>query len=186
MRDLKLLWINCDVSLFSSIASGVQGPEHPHTGRAFFAVGFPRKCYLPDCPLGRKVLRYLKIAFDRRLLFSIGRSATTGREDVVVWNSVDHKTQYSMYPDPGYLQRCLTQLTHLGVADWERSKGNQDTTKVFIPFIRQFLKVLNNCNMSLIKTLCTRHFETIIVVYFCILYKFVNLTLTVFYPLWYS
>lgn len=105
------------IFIILSIASAVQGPEHPHPGRAFFAVGFPRTCYLPDCPLGRKVLRYLKIAFDRRLLFSIGRSATTGREDVVVWNSVDHKTQCSMYPDPGYLQRCLTQLTHLGVTD---------------------------------------------------------------------
>lgn len=105
------------IFIICSIASAVQGPEHPHPGRAFFAVGFPRTCYLPDCPLGRKVLRYLKIAFDRRLLFSIGRSATTGREDVVVWNSVDHKTQCSMYPDPGYLQRCLTQLTHLGVTD---------------------------------------------------------------------
>lgn len=65
-----------------------------------------------------QVLRYLKIAFDRKLLFSIGRSATTGKEDVVIWNnSVDHKTQFSMYPDPTYLQRCLTQLVHLGVTD---------------------------------------------------------------------
>ncbi|XP_059618752.1 protein deltex [Phlebotomus argentipes] len=105
------------IQIVYNIASGVQGPDHPHPGRAFFAVGFPRTCYLPDCPLGRKVLRFLKIAFDRRLLFSIGRSATTGREDVVLWNSVDHKTQYSMYPDPGYLQRCMTQLIHLGVTD---------------------------------------------------------------------
>lgn len=66
----------------------------------------------------QKVLRYLKIAFDRKLLFSIGVSATTGKEDVVIWNnSVDHKTQFSMYPDPTYLQRCLTQLVHLGVTD---------------------------------------------------------------------
>lgn len=65
-----------------------------------------------------QVLRYLKIAFDRKLLFSIGVSATTGKEDVVIWNnSVDHKTQFSMYPDPTYLQRCLTQLVHLGVTD---------------------------------------------------------------------
>lgn len=135
--------------LFNSIASGVQNEQHPHPGRSFFAVGFPRTTYLPDCPLGRKVnsisiffcffsnfnvnlhlllidfvlmdfqvLRYLKIAFDRKLIFSIGRSATTGKEDVVIWNnSVDHKTQFCMYPDPTYLQRCLTQLVHLGVTD---------------------------------------------------------------------
>jgi len=103
--------------LHGSIASGLQTEEHPHPGRAFFAVGFPRICYLPDCPLGRKVLRFLKIAFDRRLLFSIGRSVTTGREDVVIWNSVDHKTQFNMFPDPTYLQRTMQQLVHLGVTD---------------------------------------------------------------------
>ncbi|XP_036318078.1 protein deltex [Rhagoletis pomonella] len=105
------------IQIVYDIASGVQTDEHPHPGRAFFAVGFPRVCYLPDCPLGRKVLRFLKIAFDRRLLFSIGRSVTTGREDVVIWNSVDHKTQFNMFPDPTYLQRCMQQLVHLGVTD---------------------------------------------------------------------
>ncbi|XP_005181037.1 protein deltex [Musca domestica] len=105
------------IQIVYDIASGIQSSEHPHPGRAFFAVGFPRVCYLPDCPLGRKVLRFLKIAFDRRLLFSIGRSVTTGREDVVIWNSVDHKTQFNMFPDPTYLQRCMQQLVHLGVTD---------------------------------------------------------------------
>ncbi|XP_030380902.1 protein deltex [Scaptodrosophila lebanonensis] len=105
------------IQIVYDIASGLQTAEHPHPGRAFFAVGFPRVCYLPDCPLGRKVLRFLKIAFDRRLLFSIGRSVTTGREDVVIWNSVDHKTQFNMFPDPTYLQRTMQQLVHLGVTD---------------------------------------------------------------------
>ncbi|KAJ6638327.1 Protein deltex [Pseudolycoriella hygida] len=105
------------IQIVYNIVSGIQNGEHPHPGRAFFAVGFPRTCYLPDCPLGRKVLRFLKIAFDRRLLFSIGRSATTGHEDVVIWNSVDHKTQFSMFPDPTFLQRTMTQLVHLGVTD---------------------------------------------------------------------
>lgn len=105
------------IQITYNIASGIQSQEHPHPGRAFFAVGFPRTCFLPDGILGRKILRYLKIAFDRRLLFSIGRSATTGREDVVLWNSVEHKTQYTMFPDPQYMQRCMQQLVHLGVTD---------------------------------------------------------------------
>ncbi|XP_062537053.1 protein deltex [Armigeres subalbatus] len=105
------------IQITYNIASGIQSKEHPHPGRAFFAVGFPRTCFLPDGILGRKILRYLKIAFDRRLLFSIGRSATTGREDVVLWNNVEHKTQYSMFPDPQYMQRCMQQLVHLGVTD---------------------------------------------------------------------
>jgi deltex len=104
-------------NLYLSIASGVQGANHPNPGRAFFAVGFPRLCYLPENQTGRKILRFLKIGFDRGLLFSIGRSATTGREDVVIWKNVEHKTQFSMYPDLTYLQRCMEQLVHLGVTD---------------------------------------------------------------------
>jgi deltex-like protein len=100
-----------------SIASGIQTDSHPNPGRAFFAVGFPRICYLPESPTGRKILRFLKVAFDRGLLFSIGRSATTGREDVVIWKNVEHKTQFSMYPDTNYLQRVMEQLVHLGVTD---------------------------------------------------------------------
>lgn len=102
---------------YFSIASGVQNEDHPNPGRAFFAVGFPRLCYLPENPIGRKILRYLKIGFDRGLLFSIGRSTTTGREDVVIWKNVEHKTQFSMYPDTSYLQRVMEQLIHLGVTD---------------------------------------------------------------------
>ncbi|XP_053678979.1 protein deltex [Anopheles nili] len=100
-----------------NISSGVQGPRHPNPGLAFFAVGFPRRCYLPNTTLGAKILYYLRVAFYRGLLFTIGRSATTGIEDVVLWTSVEHKTQISMYPDPQYLERCLQQLVHLGVAD---------------------------------------------------------------------
>lgn len=106
-----------DYNFRFSIASGVQSAHHPNPGRAFFAVGFPRLCYLPENQTGRKILRFLKIAFDRGLLFSIGRSATTGREDVVIWKNVEHKTQFSMYPDPTYPTRCMEQLIHLGVTD---------------------------------------------------------------------
>jgi deltex len=109
--------INLKKIFTQSIASGVQTDIHPNPGRAFFAVGFPRICYLPENVAGRKILRFLKVAFDRGLLFSIGRSATTGREDVVVWKSVEHKSQFSMYPDPTYLQRVMEQLIHLGVTD---------------------------------------------------------------------
>jgi hypothetical protein len=35
-----------------------QGPEHPSPGKPFTARGFPRQCYLPDSPQGRKVSPY--------------------------------------------------------------------------------------------------------------------------------
>ncbi|XP_050067353.1 protein deltex [Anopheles maculipalpis] len=100
-----------------NITSGIQGPYHPNPGAAFFAVGFPRRCYLPNTLLGTKILYYLDVAFRRGLLFTIGRSVTTGVEDVVMWTSIEHKSQVSMYPDPLYLDRCLQQLVHLGVTD---------------------------------------------------------------------
>lgn len=47
------LWpatVQCHAVLFLS-----QGPEHPSPGKPFTARGFPRQCYLPDSPQGRKV-----------------------------------------------------------------------------------------------------------------------------------
>jgi len=104
-----------------SIASGIQGPEHPNPGRPYYAVGFPRVCYLPDTEKGRKVLRLLSIAFERRLVFTVGRSVTTGREDVVTWNEIHHKTEPGMsntghgFPDSGFLDRCLAELAAQGI-----------------------------------------------------------------------
>lgn len=42
-------------TFFCSIASGIQGVEHPNPGRPYYAVGFPRVCYIPDTDKGRKV-----------------------------------------------------------------------------------------------------------------------------------
>ncbi|XP_069670594.1 protein deltex [Periplaneta americana] len=104
-----------------NIASGIQGPEHPNPGRPYYAVGFPRVCYLPDTDKGRKVLKLLSVAFERRLVFTVGRSVTTGREDVVTWNEIHHKTEPGVsntghgFPDAGFLDRCLAELATQGV-----------------------------------------------------------------------
>lgn len=90
-------------------------------------MGFPRVCYLPDNNLGRRVLRLLQIAFERRLIFTIGRSITTGREDVVTWNEIHHKTELGPstsghgYPDQSYLERTLAELAAQGVTDGQSS-----------------------------------------------------------------
>jgi deltex-like protein len=55
-------------------------------------AGTSRTCYLPDTPEGREVLELLKIGWERRLLFRIGTSVTTGNSNCVVWNDVHHKT----------------------------------------------------------------------------------------------
>jgi hypothetical protein len=35
---------------------------------------------------------FLKTAFERRLIFKIGRSQKTGKDDVVCWAGIPHKT----------------------------------------------------------------------------------------------
>ncbi|KAH0561357.1 protein deltex [Cotesia glomerata] len=111
------------IQITYDIPSGIQGPEHPNPGQAFYAVGFPRVCYIPDNELGRRVLTLLKIAFERRLIFTVGRSVTTGREDVVTWNEIHHKTELGPstsghgYPDVSYLERVLYELAAQGVTD---------------------------------------------------------------------
>lgn len=58
-----------------------QGPAHPSPGRRY--TGTKRVAYLPATKEGEDVLSLLKTAWDRRLLFSVGTSITTGQRDVV-------------------------------------------------------------------------------------------------------
>ncbi|KAG9487119.1 hypothetical protein GDO78_007148 [Eleutherodactylus coqui] len=111
------------IRIVYDIPSGMQGPEHPNPGRKFTARGFPRHCYLPDNEKGRKVLRLLVAAWDRRLIFAIGTSSTTGESNTVVWNEIHHKTEFGSnltghgYPDPNYLDNVLAELTLQGVTE---------------------------------------------------------------------
>lgn len=106
-----------------TIPHGIQGPEHPNPGKPFTARGFPRQCYLPDSVQGRKVLELLKVAWKRRLIFTVGTSSTTGETDTVVWNEIHHKTEMDRnvtghgYPDPNYLQNVLAELAAQGVTE---------------------------------------------------------------------
>lgn len=110
------------ISHYFSIQSGIQGSDHPNPGREYYAVGFPRIAFLPDCPKGKRVLRLLRVAWQRKLIFTVSRSHTTGCEDVVAWN-IPHKTEIGpssgshSYPDSGYLNRVLKELEALGVVE---------------------------------------------------------------------
>ena len=70
--------------------NGIQGPSHPNPGKPY--NGTNQKAYLPNNEEGRKVLKLLKIAFDRKLTFTIGKSQTTRIENCVIWNNISHKT----------------------------------------------------------------------------------------------
>ena len=73
-----------------SFLGGVQGPEHPNPGQRY--PGTQRRAYLPDNKEGRKVLKLLKKAFEQKLIFTIGRSSTSGADNVITWNDIHHKT----------------------------------------------------------------------------------------------
>lgn len=63
----------------------------------------------------------LKKAFERRLVFTIGTSVTTGQENCVVWNGIHHKSDTSGgashfgFPDPTYFSRVKLELAAKGV-----------------------------------------------------------------------
>ena len=84
-------------------------------------AGTSRMTFIPNTKEGRIVLGLLKIAFDRKLTFTIGTSVTTGQQDCVVWNGIHHKTQVSGgatnygYPDPTYFNRVTKELAAKGV-----------------------------------------------------------------------
>ncbi|XP_028668204.1 E3 ubiquitin-protein ligase DTX4-like [Erpetoichthys calabaricus] len=111
------------IRIIYNIPPGIQGPEHPNPGKPFTARGFPRHCYLPDSEKGRKVLKLLLVAWDRRLIFTIGTSSTTGESDTVIWNEVHHKTEFGSnltghgFPDPNYLDNVLAELTAQGITE---------------------------------------------------------------------
>ena len=72
----------------------------------------------------------LKIAFDRKLVFTVGTSATTGHSNVVIWNDIHHKTEWNNhsghgYPDAGYLDRCLDELANQGVTAQDLPASSQ-------------------------------------------------------------
>lgn len=97
---------------------GIQSDNHPNPGSRY--SGTSRTVYFPDCPEGRRGFELIKEGFKRRLLFIVGTSVTTGREDCVIWG-VHMKTSLSGgqssygYPDPTYWDRLEGEMIARGV-----------------------------------------------------------------------
>jgi len=83
--------------------------------------GTQRTAYLPDTKEGREVLILLTKSFERKVTFTVGDSVTTGRSNVVVWNSIHHKTNTHGgtltfgYPDPTYFNRVTLEIANKGL-----------------------------------------------------------------------
>eukprot|EP00899_Mesostigma_viride_P025606 jgi/Mesvir1/622/Mv03005-RA.1 len=100
------------------IPSGRQDPDGVKPGTSCERTG--RVAYLPDSLEGHEVLRWLHQAFQQRLIFSVGKSLTTGQDNVVVWAGIQHKTDLTPnstfgYPDGTYLMRVIAEMQQAGV-----------------------------------------------------------------------
>ncbi|KAJ6635552.1 E3 ubiquitin-protein ligase DTX3L [Pseudolycoriella hygida] len=79
-----------------------------------------RTAFLPNNDEGNELLKLLKIAWDRRITFTVGTSATNGQENVLVWN-IHHKTaqiggvESHGFPDETYMKRCKSELSEFGI-----------------------------------------------------------------------
>lgn len=111
-----------DMQMTTKISSNSCEGYEPHTTITINYSGkqFNRTAYLPNNEEGQEVLRLLKIAFERRLCFTVGTSNTTGQENVIVWN-IHHKTSpcggvsSHGYPDPTYMDRVKWELKAFGI-----------------------------------------------------------------------
>jgi len=98
---------------------GTQGPEHPNPGVRY--DGARRTCYIPDNSEGQQLLAKLQTAFERKLIFAVGTSTTSGKENTVIWNGIHHKTRKDGgaerhgFPDPTFMTRCTEELAARGV-----------------------------------------------------------------------
>ncbi|NXL63095.1 DTX3L ligase, partial [Chordeiles acutipennis] len=78
------------IEITYNMSGGIQTNNHPNPGKRYWPTS--RIAYLPDSKEGREILRLLKRAFKQKLIFTVGRSNTTGAEDVITWNDIHHKT----------------------------------------------------------------------------------------------
>jgi len=85
------------IEITYTIPSGIQGPQNPQPGEPY--TGTVRTAYLPNNAEGRYVLLLLQKAFNDQHIFTIGKSTTTGRDNVVTWNDIHHKTNISGGPE---------------------------------------------------------------------------------------
>ena len=98
--------------------NGIQGPLNPKPGKPF--SGTTRRAYLPNTKEGQEILTLLRKAFDDQHVFTVGKSVTSGQDNVVTWNDIHHKTsiqggpQHFGYPDPTYLMRVRQELADKG------------------------------------------------------------------------
>ncbi|CAD8189604.1 unnamed protein product [Paramecium octaurelia] len=76
--------------------------------------GTKQTCYIPNTKEGEELADLLKTAFDKGLVFTIGRSLQDGHKYQVQFNDLHHKTSLNGgkygYPDATYINRMISEL----------------------------------------------------------------------------
>ncbi len=85
------------IEIIYTIPSGIQGPLNPQPGQPY--TGTVRKAYLPNNQEGKYIFALLQRAFNDQHVFTIGKSTTTGANNVVTWNDIHHKTNINGGPE---------------------------------------------------------------------------------------
>eukprot|EP01083_Nonionella_stella_P088852 247870_1 len=112
---------------------GMQGEEHYHPGQTY--SGDMREVYFPNNEQGRQALELTKIAWNRRLIFTVGTSLTTKRENCIVWTSLHFKTRLDGgqeahgWPDDTYFDRFEKELEAKGVTVNDIDDDTKDRIK---------------------------------------------------------
>ncbi|UJR38545.1 hypothetical protein I4U23_031211 [Adineta vaga] len=106
------------IEITYSFQHGIQSSLNPNPGSSY--SGTVRKAYLPNIKEGKEILNLLIRAFNDQHIFTIGKSVTTGMDNVITWNDIHHKTNLYGgpdrfgYPDPTYLHRVRQELADKG------------------------------------------------------------------------
>jgi deltex-like protein len=107
------------VTITYDFRSMPQTSEMPHPEVIYEAdkrITYLEKSY----PEINTILQLLCIAFHRGLLFTVGRSLTRNKDDVVIWSGVHQKTAKTGiygYPDPSFYDRLRLELAQKGVTE---------------------------------------------------------------------
>lgn len=109
------------VKMLFEFPGGVQGKEHPNPGKNYF--GDLREAYFPNTKEGRKWTVLVRLAFERKLMFHIGRSQTLKADNRIVFGSIHLKTSTNGgtekhgYPDENYFENLRKELAMKNITE---------------------------------------------------------------------
>ena len=99
------------IQITYNFQNGTQTARHPHPGRPYYAIGFPRTSFLPDTDRGRLVLALLERAFNTGHTFRVDPAGGD-----VVWAGIPHRTEFAEpHLTQEWLEGVLDYLQRLGI-----------------------------------------------------------------------